>query len=489
MTDSSDMLRRTPLLGSRGSTCRAIAIVSALASLMPLCAPAASFKHVVIVFQENRTPDNLFGSSPNFEPGVDIAASGVNSKGKNVPLTPESLSGCYDPTHAHVSFETDLNSGFDKEGDDANAGCTLPLNPNFKYADNSTGTVQPYFDIARNYGFANRMFQTNQGPSFPAHQFIFGGTSAPAAGSALFASSNLSNQNEASGCVAPPDQSVSLIDGYGNETSNAPIYPCLDHQTMADLLDASKLSWHYYDASGSGIWAAPNAIKHICQPALVGSTLLCEGPDWTNGSVVSQNPAQVLTDVANCKLAAVSWVMPTAEESDHASVNNGSGPQWVATVINTIGQQAKCANGETYWRDTAIVIAWDDWGGWYDHVPPPSIEVQPASPPAWGDGYTYGFRVPMLVVSAFTPAGYVDNDTHDFGTILYFIEQTFHLGFIGPGGSIYGNYADYQAAARGDNLRKFFPLTGPRSFVPIPTTLSAHYFLSRPVSLIAPDND
>jgi phospholipase C len=181
--------------------------------------------------------------------------------------------------------------------------------------------------------------------------------------------------------------------------------------------------------------------------------------------------------------------MPTAEESDHASVNNGSGPQWVATVVNTIGQQPACANGEEYWHDTAIVITWDDWGGWYDHVEPPQIRIQPSSPPAWGDGYTFGYRVPMMIVSAFTPAGYVDNDMHDFGTILDFIEQNFHLGFIGPGKTIYSNYADYQAAARGDGLASFFTLNSPRSFVPIPTTVNARYFLSRPVSLVSPDND
>jgi phospholipase C len=450
---------------------------------------ASKFSHIVIIFQENRTPDNLFGSSPNFEPLVDISNAGVNSQGTTIPLTPEALADCYDPSHAHSSFETELQIGFDQDPDQTNAGCVLPANPNFKFADNSTGGVQHYFDIATNYGFANRMFQTNQGPSFPAHQFIFGGTSAPSTESPLFVSSNMGNQNENAGCVAPSDQLVNLIDPYGSETSNAPIYPCLDHPTMADVLDAGKISWKYYNSTGTGIWAAPNAIRHICQPTLVGTTLQCQGPDWTNGSVVPNNPAQVITDIQHCRLADVSWVIPTADESDHASVTNGTGPQWVASVVNAIGQQKTCGNGQTYWQNTAIIITWDDWGGWYDHVRPPAIQIEQGSKPAWGDGYTFGFRVPMMVVSAYTPARYVDNDVHDFGTILYFIETNFHLGFIGPGDSIYSNYADYQAAARKDGLTKFFPLSSARSFVAIPTTLGPAYFLHQPVSLVPPDDD
>ena len=251
-----------------------------------------AFKHIVIIFQENRTPDNLFGSNPHFEPNVDIAARGTTSTGKTIALTPEPLAGCYDPSHSHSAFEQMVQFGADRVGDVVSTGCTLPANPNFKYADNSTGTVQPYFDIAAEFGFANRMFQSNEGPSFPSHQFIFSGTSAPRPSSPLFAAENPLNKNEGAGCTAPSDQTEVLIDGYGSETSNSPSYPCYDHNTLADLLDAAHLPWHYYDATATGIWAAPNAIQHICQPARIGTALQCEGPDWTNGSVVATNPSQ-----------------------------------------------------------------------------------------------------------------------------------------------------------------------------------------------------
>ena len=71
----------------------------------------------------------------------------------------------------------------------------------------------------------------------------------------------------------------------------------------------------------------------------------------------------VLTDIATGQLAQVTWVMPDGTASDHAVANNGSGPSWVASIVNAIGNSP-------YWANTAIIITWDDWGGWYDHVAP-----------------------------------------------------------------------------------------------------------------------
>jgi len=455
-----------------------VAVVFLCFSAPALATP--TFQHIVVVFQENRTPDNIFGSNPTFEPGVDISNTG---------LTPVELAGCYDISHSHSSFEDALNTGFATEPTSTPKGCTLPASPQFKYVDNSKGTVQPYFDIATNYGFANRMFQTNQGPSFPAHQFIFGGTSQPSVDSPLFMAENPRIAGNTAGCTAPPGQRVRLIDGYGSETSHAPVYPCFEHQTLADLLSAASISWRYYAPNPGSIWTAPNAISHICQPGTVKGVLQCTGPDWTNGNVVPNNPAQVLTDIAACNLQQVSWVIPTAEESDHASFNNGTGPAWVASVVNAIGKQAACPNGETYWNDTAIIITWDDWGGWYDHVPPVAVNVEPNDPPAWGDGYTYGFRVPLLVVSAYTPPGYVNDTIHDFGSILYFIEHNFGLGFIGGSdNTTYGQYADYHARKTGW-MSEFFKLGTARSFVSIPARFNAKYFIQAPRSMAGPDND
>jgi phospholipase C len=329
--------------------------------------------------------------------------------------------------------------------------------------------------MAEQYTFANRMFQTNQGPSFPAHQFIISGTSAPSTGSNLFAAENPNtNGPPNAGCDAPVGSTVRLIDPAGSETSNAPVYPCFDHQTLTDLLEAKSLTWRYYTPGiappppplyGSpAIWNGPEAIQHICGPQ--GG--VCQGSDWTNNVVLDQK--QILTDITNNQLRDVSWVIPSGQASDHAGMTDGTGPSWVASVVNAIGNSS-------YWADTAIFITWDDWGGWYDHVPPTILAgVQ-------GD-YQYGFRVPLIVVSAYTKRGYVDNGRHDFGSILRFIEHNFASLGLSEGEL---GFADSRATT---DLTSFFHLKhGPRTFTTVAAPLSADFFINDPRPPEPPDND
>jgi len=303
--------------------------------------------NVVVIFQENRTPDNLFGSNPSFLPGVDIATSGTNSQGQQIPLTPVPLANKYDLSHQHSAFVAMYDNG-NMDGADkipvtcgkGAQGCPPP-NPQFKYVDNSTGNLNPYFDLAQQYTFGDRMFQTNQGPSMPAHQFIISGTSAPTADSDLFAAENpagVVNASNNTGCTAPSGEFVKMIDPSGSESQK--MYPCFEHQTIADLLDDRGISWRYYAPSAGSIWTGPNAIQH-----------LRNGPDWGNDVVLK--PAQVLTDIANGQLANVSWVIPTGQESDHPG-GSSLGPSWVASIVNAIGQSQ-------YWDNTVIFITWDDW--------------------------------------------------------------------------------------------------------------------------------
>jgi phospholipase C len=401
-------------------------------------------QHVVIIFQENRTPDNLFQDQNLIAAGADIASSGVNSKGQTIQLSQIDLGTAganpdyYDLSHAHNAFVSmcDLNSSTGQcamDGADlipitcqkGASGCPPP-NPQFMYVN--PADVAPYFQMAEQYTFADRMFQTNQGPSFPAHQFIISGTSAPTATSNLFAAENPTGTSSGAvaGCIAPPSETVSVIDPSGSETSNAPIYPCFEHATLTDLLDNASISWRYYAPSAGSIWTAPNAIQHMCGPnATPPNATACVGSDWTGPApkvVLGQNEnnAQILTDIANSQLPQVSWVIPDGLDSDHASSNNGCGPSWVTMIVNAIGNSA-------YWSNTAIILAWDDWGGWYDHVPPPAI----ASGSSWGAGYVYGFRVPMIVMSPYAKPAYISHVTHDFGSILKFIETTYNLPSLG----------------------------------------------------------
>jgi phospholipase C len=442
----------------------AIRALSVLALLVPGIAYSQSvtFQHIVFIVQENRSPDNLFGSNPTFEPGVDIATSGLNSLGQTIPLTAIPLANCYEVIHGHNQFLREYDNGkmdgADKVTVVPNPGCTMPTNPQFKYVDNSTGTIQPYFDLATNYGYANRMFQTNEGPSFPAHQFILSGTSAPTTTSNLFASDNTSPSGPV-GCLAAADVVVPLLGPTGQIVGYQ--YPCFEHPTLTDLLDNAPqgpISWAYYAATASSIVTAPNAINHMCTPATVSGKLTCTAKEWTNHVAIPQT--RILNDIRNCRLRSVDWVTPDGAESDLPGGNTGLGPSWIASIVNSIGNST-CG----YWENTAILIFWDDWGGWYEHVPP----FQIGQSNGWGAHYVYGFRVPLIVVSAYTPQGYVDNSNHDFGSLLQFVETNFGgLGLIGP-----GDYAD----AYSDNLSSFFTLTSPRVFTPVPAVHDADFFL------------
>src|ERR1700678_210080 len=227
--------------------------------------PPNAIKHVVVIFQENRTPDNLFQDPVLISNGADIANSGGNSLGQTIPLSPSNLANNYDPDPSHKAFNQmcDLNVGTGQckmDGADliriycgTGAPNCPPPNAQFMYVN--PNNVQPYFQLAEQYTFGDRMFQTNQGPSFPAHQFILSGTSAPTATSNLFAAENTNG----AGCAAPATAGVWLIDPSGNESSE--IYPCFEHPTLTDLLDAQNISWRYYVPTPNSIWTAPDAIQ------------------------------------------------------------------------------------------------------------------------------------------------------------------------------------------------------------------------------------
>jgi phospholipase C len=403
-------------------------------------------ENVVVIFQENRTPDNLFHGLA----GADIADTGLNSHGQQITLQPVPLANNYNLAHGHSAFLNMYDhgnmDGADKIAVNCNKGAhdCPPPNPQFTYVNPSD--VDPYFQMAEQYTFADRMFQTNQGPSFPAHQFIISGTSAPTSSSDLFAAENpggVSNALDDTGCSAPSDEVVKMIDPTGSESQK--FYPCFDHPTLLDSLDGRRVSWRYYSPSAGSIWTGPNAIQH-----------LRFGRDWDN---VVLNPAQILTDISDDQLANVSWVMPSGRSSDHPGTNDGSGPSWVASIVNAIGNSR-------YWDSTVIFITWDDWGGLYDHVAPRVI-----------NSYEYGFRVPLIVVSPFAKQGYVSHQTHDFGSILKFIEEVYHLHSLG--------YADEFA----DDLSDCFDFHRHSGFRKIRAPHDAKYFLNDKRPATDPDDD
>ncbi|HXM22649.1 MAG TPA: alkaline phosphatase family protein [Terriglobales bacterium] len=443
--------------------------------------PTQKIQHVIVIFQENRTPDNLFQDQNLINAGADIQtpAQGWNKEGTLITPTPASLAAVFDPDHAHLSFLQMYDNGKMDGADKIRVICPpnqpncRPPNPTFTYVDNSTGVLAPYYQLAETYTFGDHMFQTNQGPSFPAHQFIISGTAAPVPPgntmSNFFVAENpvgVKNADIRTGCTAPPSETVALIDSTNpdpNTNETQTMYPCIDHPTLTDLLNANKISWRYYAPLAGSIWTAPNAIQHMCGPnAPIPNATECTGSDWTNNVVLQYT--RVLTDIANGQLASVSWVIPTGAVSDHAGVTDGSGPSWVASVVNAIGNSS-------YWANTAIIITWDDWGGFYDHVKPPHA-----------NSYEFGFRVPLIVVSPYAKPAYISHVAHDFGSILKFIEENFGLSTVAPG----AGYADESA----DDLSDCFNFTQtPLTFQMIPAKYDAAHFLNDKSTPADPDDD
>jgi len=475
-------------------------------------------KHVIVIFQENRTPDNLFQGLCTANDGVpgcsgsgakgtyDIASTYENADGQIVPLTPVGLATNFDLDHSHGGPNLNgtisgWNFEFKNQGipgkPAANVpavcgadifGCVVPANnySQFMYVyntpvTNSNGTrgglLDPYIALATTYGWANRMFQTNQGPSYPAHQFIFGATSAPTAEDdplGIFVAENGPNTNY--GCGS--GNSVELIrpngsgkPPFGTETPGDETVQCFTRHAMDYLFSqpSPKITWTYYALGQSSLWVAPNSLSNICIPM----SGLCTGPDWIKGEsngFVDTAPPDVLNDIAECALSDVSWITPAGQYSDHP-INSGQGPSWVAAIVNAIGNNTACDDGIGYWKDTAIFITWDDWGGWYDHVRP--VFQTGANQ----NDYQLGFRVPLIVVSAYsTKPGYISNLEYDFGSILKGIEGIFGLGSLG--------FADARAT---NDLHDFFNFRqAPAVYKTIQAPLEGSFFTKNATTEVAP---
>jgi phospholipase C len=363
---------------------------STVATVPTVPTAATAVQHIVVIMQENRSFDNLF----NGFPGADTVQSGM--KGNTpVPLTVIPLGNGPDVDHSHTGWWQQWDNG-KMDGFDNN-GTMLP------YSYISPAETVPYWTMAKNFTLGDRMFQSNTGPSFVAHQYMIAGQSGNAS----------ENPNGGVwGCDAPSTETVALIGPNGTDLPG--VYPCFDYETMADLLDAKGVSWRYYAPGPTTdqyfIISAFQAIRHIRF-----------GPDWQNDVVSPET--NVLSDIAKGQLAQVTWVIPSLNNSDHPGAPP-NGPDWVASIVNAIGQSP-------FWNSTTIFISWDDWGGFYDHVPPPQV-----------DAMGLGFRVPVLVVGPYVKRGYVSHVTHESGGFLRYTEEVFNLPSLGTRDSVSDDFND-----------------------------------------------
>ncbi|HTA23747.1 MAG TPA: alkaline phosphatase family protein [Terriglobales bacterium] len=477
------------------------------------------FKHIVLMIQENRTPDTLFQTLltyPGIIPGrYDIASSGlakVNGQDELVPLRQTALITDYDLGHSHPDFEIMWDNG-KMDGANSNPDNCVPNSIDcqnggagefLSYQYVQASDIEPYLQLASQYGWANYMFQTNQGASYVAHQILFTATSAATAenDSLGILVSGIPSQSPGgdyvglsdTGCLAPVGEINTAISPQSAPLEfafdNNPIGTfCFQHDSMATLLDASQLSWKYYAISSEDnpypndptklgynpqgyMFTAPASIYDICMPDYTQNPPVCTGPENTNN--IDLKPSDVLGDIKNCNLPAVSWVVPTGPNSDHAGEPDGDGgPSWIAAVVNAVGNDKTCEQGAGYWSDTALMVVWDDWGGWYDHVAPTIL------PGPQGD-LELGFRVPFIVISAYTPKALVSNLHHEFGSIIRFMEGVFDI----PEGAL--GFSD----ARADNdLANFFNFQmTPRTFQTIPAKYGPKRFLEEPRNARPPDD-
>ena len=422
-----------------------IACARCSAPTAPTAVPreGTKIKHVVIIVQENRSLDNLFQGYP----GADTVDRGKTSTGQIVPLRPVSLATQYIIDHSAAAMfaacngrgelsGTDCrNDGFDRE---TSSGITL-RDPEYVFVPHAES--KPYFDMAREGVLADRTFQTQIDESFVAHQYLI----------AAQAQSSVDLPMGFWGCKADPFDVVPTI--TKRRTLGKSQRPCFNYRTLADELDGAGLSWRFYTSaidspsnSVGGVWSAFQAVEHIYRSA-----------EWKTNVINPQR--RFITDVAAGKLANVTWITPICMNSDHVNCGGGFGPSWVSALVNAVGKSE-------FWNSTAIFVIWDDWGGLYDHVPPPYVGY---------DGL--GFRVPLLVISPYARRGRVSHVQYESTSILKFTEDIFGLARLG--------IADTRANSPESDCFDF--TRPPLDFVPIQAPKDTSFFMHQPHDGRAPD--
>lgn len=411
-------------------------------------------RHVLIVVQENRTYNDLFATYPG---------GGGTTRGKiakdaachipadaSIALRESDLVTARDLNHNYRGYVTARAGGAMNGFDEVPFGDGLP-ECRYPYQYTNPSQIRPYWDLAKQYALAARMFTTQGSSSFTAHQDLIAGGTVLASGDALVNDPSCSGATCVWGCDAPYGTHTSLVTRDDDFEPGKGPFPCLGYRTLRDLLDAKKVSWRYYvppmccTAFGK-LMSAFDAIKAVRY-----------GSEWKT-NVVTQKT--IFDDLRDGGLPSVAWLIPEESESDHPGNKSDTGPSWVASVVNAVGES-------TYWNTTAVVVLWDDWGGLYDNLNPRQL------------GYGgLGFRVPALVISPYAKRGYVSLTQYEFGSILKYVEQNWQLGSL------------HTSDERATSIVDCFDYSqAPRKFVPISSKYSKAYFLRKPPSYLPVDTD
>ncbi len=455
---------------------------------------SSPIQHVVIVVQENRSFNNFFAGFPGTN-GTKSGKEKVKKSGKWVeksvklkeqgliPTPNHDIGHCYYAfTHAYDGGKMD---GFNYEPEGVcqrnwSGGRGLPSIYPYQYV-NSTD-IAPYWDMAEQYVLADAMFQTQGSGSFTAHQDLIRGGTALGGTYGTGASMIDTPTGQPWGCDGPSTSKTDLITTALKWEEDAGPAPCTNkfpygsssYETLRDLLDTAGVSWKYYTpcfvGSPSGGDCPGSQRCKTCGGALLNAFDVIYpvryGKEW--GTNVSMPETNIFTDVSDGTLPAVSWVIPEDCNSDHLGEEDqtgkacDNGPEWVASVVNAVGQSS-------YWNSTAIVILWDDWGGLYDNAAPPCLSKSHCRDDQGG----LGLRVPMIVVSPYaklgksSQAGYISHTQYEFASILKYVENNFNLGSLGT--------TDQRATSIDD---VFNYDQKPRAFTVIPSQHDAQYFIT-----------
>ncbi len=438
-------------------------------------------QHVVIIIQENRTFNDIFMGFP----GASTSARG-KAGGSTVPLHPlrfedskSDISHCFQD--ALAAYDNGKMDGFYQIPPEklSVAQCpslrppmgTGPDSP-YTYVPNGAPSyvneAGPYWKMAMQYVLADHFFPTDFGPSFTAHQNLISGTVQVGLGRAmvnypgvLTAVGGVTYNPGSWSCDSPPDIRMSILTLRRVVLPGAGPFPCFtEYRTIADLLDAGKISWRYYTPTQSGytngvyLWSPFDAIREVRY-----------GPDWSNVITPQTN---VLTAAKNGTLPGVSWVVPDGVASDHSGpYATDQGPSWVAAVVNAVG------NGPQ-WSSTAVFVVWDDWGGYYDPMRPPHRDFR-----------GLGIRVGCIIISPYARQGFVSHTQYEFGSLLKFIEEANHLPTLASSSKYGFGYTDQRANSLVDAFN--FGQT-PRAFTTIPAKYPSSYFANAKPSGVPPDD-
>lgn len=339
-----------------------------------------ALQHIVFIVKENRSFDNYFGTFP----GANGATTATISTGQVVPLghtpdvTPRDIG--HDWTSAHTAID---NGKMDKFDLIKTMEPTFACNVNGDYlclTQYQQADLPNYWAYAKYFALADNMFSSIASESFPNHLY----TVAASSGGVI-------SNPPYPGCDSPPWVTALVIDSQGVISSE---YPCFTFPTLADSLQAAGVSWMYY-ADEESIWNPLDAFSSIRDTSL-----------WQTNIGTSE---QFIQQAAAGTLPAVSWVVTKGEYMEHPPNSVCNGENWTVGLLNTLMQGPD-------WSSTAVFLAWDDFGGLYDHVPAPPLDE-------WG----LGPRVPLIMVSPYVIPGYISHTQYEFSSFLKLVEDRYNL--------------------------------------------------------------